>query len=249
MKRGWMKLRIKEIIHENHDTRTLHFVDHEEGGRCFDYIPGQYLTFRFDDLTNKPIARSYTMSSSPCEEDYVSVTIKEISKGVASEFLCRRSKVGDVLRAKGPIGKFCYFSEQDQPHLVMVAAGSGVTPFTSMLREYAPHLGKNGAPHKMTLLVSYRSREDLINWDALQSVAKLPNIRIVTTLSRENATDQGFLFGRITETMLERVLGEDLENSTFMTCGPKEMMELTKHFLRKHHVPMDRIKIESYEST
>lgn len=249
IKRGWMKLRINKVVQENHDTRTLFFVDDEEGGRAFDYVPGQYLTFRFDELGERAIARSYTMSSSPCEPDHVAVTVKIIQKGLASEFLCGNAKVGDILRARGPIGKFCYFPETDAPHLAMIAAGSGVTPFTSMLREYAPHLGKEGAPKRMTLLVSYRSTNDLINWDTLKEVSKIPGVRVITTLSRENAEDKGFLFGRIDENMLKRVFHEELENTTFMTCGPKDMMNLITHYLRLNHVPKERIKIESYEST
>jgi NAD(P)H-flavin reductase len=108
-------------------------------------------------------------------------------------------------------------------------------------------LGKNGAPSRMTLLVSYRSREDLINWDTLTSVSKIPGVRVVTTLSREEA--DGFLHGRINEEILKKVFMEDLKNTTFMTCGPQEMMKLTSDFLRAHHVSNDHIKIESYEST
>ncbi len=248
IKRGWMNLRVSQVIHETLDTRTFYFVDHEDGGRAFDYRPGQYLTFRFDELGPKPIARSYTMSSSPCESDYVAVTIKEMHKGVVSQFFVQDVKIGDVLRARGPIGKFCYFSGQDQEHLAMIAAGSGVTPFTSMLREYAPHLGEEGAPKRMTLLVSYRSTDDLINWDLLQEVSKVPGIRIVTTLSRQDARDLGFLYKRIDADMLRSVFSEDLSKTTFMTCGPQEMMDLSANFLKEQGVPPQCIKIESYET-
>lgn len=249
IKRGWMKLRISDIIDETHDTRTLYFVDDEEGGRAFDYIPGQYLTFRFDDLGPKPIVRSYTMSSSPCEPEAVAVTVKELHRGVVSEYLCRRAKVGDTLRARGAIGKFCYFPETDAPHLAMVAAGSGVTPFTSMLREYAPQLGKQGlAPSRMTLLVSFRTEDDLINWDVLQEAAKVPGVRVFTTLTRQNDEKNGFFYGRINEDMLHRVFSESFKDTTFMTCGPQEMMDLTCNFLRKHHVSNDHIKVESYDT-
>lgn len=243
-----MKLKIHRIVQETHDTRTLYFVDEEEGGRVFDYTPGQYLTFRFDGLTPKPIARSYTISSSPCEENYVAITVKELTKGIVSEYLCRNAKEGDVLRARGPIGKFCYFEGEDAPHLAMVAAGSGVTPFTSMLREYGPHLGKDGAPKQMTLLVSYRSQKDLINWESLQEVAKIPGVKVLTTLSREDATGDGFFKGRIDRDLMKEVFHGQYENTTFMTCGPIEMMEMVMSFLKEHHVDNNRVKIESYES-
>lgn len=247
-----MKLRITKIIRENHETRTLYFEDADEGGRAFDYIAGQYITFRFDDLTRKPIARSYTLSSSPCEENQLAVTVKGLHGGIVSQYLCEGAKVGDILRARGPMGKFCYFADKDAPHLAMIAAGSGVTPFTSMLREYSSRLGSAEAPQKMTLLVSYRSQNDLINWDLLQKVAQIEGVRILTTLSREDARDQGFYHGRIREELLEEIFcafpKHTLQNTTFMTCGPQEMMDLVVSFLRKHEVPEARIKVESYES-
>lgn len=245
-KKGWMKLRITEIVRETHDTKTLFFVDHEDGGRAFDYIAGQYLTFRFDDLGSRPIARSYTMSSSPCEPDHIAVTVKKIGEGLASSYFLEKAKVEDILRARGPIGRFCYAPEKDKGHLAMVAAGSGVTPFVSMLREFAPKLGQSNVPQRMSLLVSYRSTQDLISWPLLTQYNKLPGIRVITTLSREQTP--GFWHGRIDQAMLEKTFAGEYNRTTFMTCGPQEMMDLTVAFLREQGVPDEHIKMESYEN-
>lgn len=250
IKRGWMNLQIVKISTETHDTKTLYLVDQEMGGRAFDYRAGQYLTFRFDALAAKPLVRSYTIASSPCEADYITITVKVLDKGIVSNFLCHGLKAGDILRARGPIGRFCYFPEKDQKHLAMVAAGSGVTPFVSIMREYYQRLGASDAPQKMTLLVSYRSTEDLISWPELTTMQKHPGIRIITTLSREKSEDKGFLFGRINNQMLTEVFNkDDLAHTTFMTCGPQEMMDSTCQFLNDHKVPSDQIKVESYETT
>ena len=64
-KKGWMNLKVSKIVSETHDTKTFYLEDADDGGLVFDYIAGQYLTFRFDTLSEKPIVRSYTMSSSP----------------------------------------------------------------------------------------------------------------------------------------------------------------------------------------
>lgn len=250
IKRGWMNLQITKIVTETHDTKTLYLADQETGGKAFDYKAGQYLTFRFDTLAAKPLVRSYTIASSPCEEDYVTITVKVLDKGIVSNFLCHGLKPGDILRARGPIGRFCYFPDKDQKHLAMVAAGSGVTPFVSIMREYYRRLGDSDAPQKMTLLVSYRSTEDLISWSDLTAIQKYPGVRIVTTLSREKAEDKGFLFGRIDTQMLKDVFSkDDLKHMTFMTCGPQEMMDATCQFLKDYHVPSEQIKVESYETT
>ena len=66
-KKGWMNLKVVDVVHETHDTDTFYLVNEDEGERAFDYIAGQYLTFRFDGVQDKPLVRSYTMSSSPLD--------------------------------------------------------------------------------------------------------------------------------------------------------------------------------------
>lgn len=246
VKRGWMPLQITKIIDETNDTKTFVFEDAEDKGRQFDYVPGQYLTFRYDGVEAKPLVRSYTMSSSPCIPNETHVTVKRVEGGVISNWMCDRLKVGDVLKARGPIGKFCYFAEDDAPNLVMIAAGSGVTPFTSMLREFTSKEPTAKAPKTMTLLVSFRSTKDLINQDALKIASDHPTTKIVTTLTREKA--EGFLSGRISEEMLESVLENQLYDHTFMTCGPVPMMDMVVEFLKEKGVPENRIKLETFEN-
>ncbi len=244
IKRGWMNLLVTRIIQETSDCRTLIFVDNEEQNCPFDYIAGQYLTFRFDDLSAKPVVRSYTMSSSPNQENFIAVTVKEVENGFISKHLCRDVKPGDILRARGPIGKFTYFPQTDPKHLVMIGAGSGVTPFLSMLRQFSPHLGKMGYPDKMTLLASFRSSQDIICSQELKSYEKHPNIKIEQTLSREKT--QGFRHGRISGTMLAEVIANDFHGKVFLTCGPVAMMDEITQKVLSHAVDPTFMRMESF---
>ena len=245
IKRGWMNLRVDKVIPETHDTKTLYLVDAEEGGCAFDYQPGQYLTFRFDHLAPKPIVRSYTMSSSPCQKTHIEVTIKTVLHGHVSHYLCEKIVEGDILRARGPIGRFGYDPQKDLPRLVMIAAGSGVTPFLSMLREYVRDGSlAGGTPQEMVLLVSYRSEEDLIGWDLLEEVQQHPNVRIIVTLTRQHHPD--FLFGRINEALLTQVLGGDFSNRTYFLCGPEGLLTSMPPFLLQAGVEPHSIKMESF---
>ena len=247
IKRGWMNLRIAFIIRETPDTLTLYLVDHEEGGRCFDYYAGQYLTFRFDTIAPKPLVRSYTMSSSPLEQEYIAVTVKETADGFISRYLTKEIKVGDILRARGPIGKFCYHPQTDRGHLVMIAAGSGVTPFISIIREYAARLEQEDCPHKMTLVVGFRRREDVICHDLLQQWRKIPGLSIFICLSQEPAiADADYHAGRIDSSYLAEVFAGDLADCTFMTCGPEGLMLNSLEFLRSRGVDDERIHNESF---
>ncbi len=245
IKRGWMNLRVSAIVDETHDTKTFVLVDADEGGRQFDYDAGQYLTFRFDNIEAKPLVRSYTMSSSPNQKDFIAFTVKRVEKGLVSNWLCDQIKEGDVMRARGPIGKFCYQPTKHREHLIMVAAGSGVTPFVSMLREHSSKLGQQGSPKKMTLLVAYRSQQDLICWQDLLAVKNIPGITVKTTLTREESTEE-FLHGRPNPNMLDAVFGSEYANATFMTCGPEEMMNMVVEHCRSKGAPEEQVELESF---
>lgn len=248
VKRGWMNLKVIKVIEETHDTKTFVMVDADEGGRPWDYWAGQYLTFRFDNIAEKPIVRSYTMSSSPNQLETCAFTVKRVEKGLISNWLCDHVKIGDVLRARGPIGRFIYEPEKDLGHLVMIAAGSGVTPFVSIMREFGDKLGAKGSPTKMSLLVSYRSRNDLILWEDLQNFTSKTGCHVYVTLSRDEAASNEFWQGRINQDMIECVVAKDFANCTFMSCGPTAIMDLTGDVARAHGVPSEQIKTESFES-
>jgi len=248
VKRGWMNLLVTRVIHETPDTDTFIMVDAEENKRAFDYIAGQYLTFRFDNVGDKPIVRSYTMSSSPCQADHVAFTVKRVDQGLISNWLCDNVRAGSILRARGPIGRFCYDPAHDKKHLFMIAAGSGVTPFVSIMREHANSLGKKGSPDKMTLLVSYRSTKDLICWEDLNALRNTPGCRVIVTLSREHAEKEDFLHGRINESMLVDAIAGDYGNITFMSCGPQAMMDLGRDHALSKGVAPEHFKTESFES-
>lgn len=268
VKRGWMNLKITQITDETHDTKTFCFVDNDEGGLPFDYTPGQYLTFRYDTLAAKPVVRSYTMSSAQQDGDFAAVTVKRVEGGLVSNWMCDELRPGDVLRARGPIGRFVYEAAHDTKHLFFVAGGSGVTPFFSMLKGYAGSLGAPDAPSSLTLLVSYRTRDDIIFHQELLDLASIPGIRVFITFTRSapeirevvGARDadrpsvpQGLkvFTGRIDEHLLNAAwaeAGTPLSATTFFTCGPVPMMNLVQSHFLAQGVPQGRIKLESFES-
>lgn len=238
-----MPLRVTDVVAETHDTKTFHLVD-AEAGRCqFDYHAGQYLTFRFDNFQGKPIARSYTMSSSPLQEDFVSITVKRTVGGKVSNWLYDNLKVGMVLRARGALGKFCYDSDSDQSHLFMIAAGSGVTPFLSIIRQFM-HPKVASPPTSMSLLVSYRTMQDRIGWQELKAFSRKDRFNLYLTLTGEKTAD--FRYGRIAPNMLAEVVGSSMAGKTFMICGPEAMMRTAIDFLLANGADKKQIKTESF---
>jgi ferredoxin-NADP reductase len=245
-KKGWMALTIDDIRHEAPDTLTYILVDKDEPtGIGFDYEAGQYLTFRFDTVTAKPLVRSYTMSSSPCQKGFVAVTVKKVDDGVVSSWLIDAAKKGDVLRARGPIGKFCYFPNAHHKRLFMVGAGSGVTPFVSILREWDNVLRSRPGDAKLELLGVFRSKSDIICAKELEDVAKNPDIKIHYALTRETASGHSFYSGRPTPEMLDKAIG-NYQDTTYMICGPEGLMTTVISHLKHHGVQDKDILTESF---
>jgi ferredoxin-NADP reductase len=242
-----MDLRVVATREDNHLTRTLFLEDAHEGGRVFDYLAGQYLTFRFDTISPKPIARSYSLSSAPREPNQIALTVKQIPNGIASKYLCSQVQEGDILRARGPMGNFCYHQSKDHPHLVMIAAGSGVTPFLSIMKENI--LGTAVTP--MSLIVGYPSEEESICLHDLRQWSLLPSIKIGVSFSKKNSPSkhhETVFQGRIDGATIHQFLGGEYQNKTYMICGPTSFMDLITHHLTDQGVLTEAIKVESFLS-
>jgi ferredoxin-NADP reductase len=246
VKRGWMNLKVVRLVQETHDSKTIFFVDADEGCYQFDYFAGQYLTFRFDNLSKPPAVRSYTMSSFPRQKNEVAITVKKIDKGFISDYLCDQIKLGDILRARGPIGKFVFDATNFNSHLVMIAGGSGITPFYSIAKEYENVLGSNNCPEKLTIVVSYKSKNDLIFYNDLVALNKKKNIEVVIFLTREKDPVSGLEIGRLDEKRFLNIFDQDLSNKTFMVCGPDPLTDLVKKSLEKNSVSLNNFITESF---
>ena len=61
------------------------------------------------------------------------LTVKRVSGGLVSNWMCDELKLGSQLRVRGPAGRFSCFNYPSRKFL-FIAAGSGVTPIMSMCR-------------------------------------------------------------------------------------------------------------------
>jgi hypothetical protein len=130
-----MNLLLAQIEQQTHDTKTLRFQIPKE--RQLRAKPGQFLTFQWT-IDGQRVMRSYTISSSPVHVNYVEITPKCMENGCVSVFLNERAKPGQTVEARGPYGQF-YFDETVHKSIVLIAAGSGITPMISMLRYIDDH--------------------------------------------------------------------------------------------------------------
>lgn len=232
-----MNLLLAQIDQQTHDTKTLRFqIPKEIKLRA---KPGQFLSFQWP-IDGQRVMRSYTISSSPIHRNYVEITPKRTDNGYVSVFLNESVKPGLRVEARGPYGQF-YFDETVHKSIVLIAAGSGITPMISMLR-YIDDLRLNTS---VTLLYCVRTSTDIIFQTELERLGmSLPNFKYEVCLSRPEPTWKGHS-GRLTAAFVSPYL-TDLDSPTFFLCGPKGFMDNARQILSTLDVQQERILQESF---
>ena len=73
----------------------------------FTFVPGQFLNVAFW-IGGARMNRSYSISSSPTQREYVDLTVRREPRGAVSRHIDDLLKVGDPIEAGGPVGKFTF---------------------------------------------------------------------------------------------------------------------------------------------
>src|SRR6476660_8773301 len=96
------------------------------------HLPGQYLRVGVD-VDGVRLWRTYSLTHGPRRDRCISITVKAISGGVVSNHLVHHAEVGAMVQLEQAEGEFVL--PQPLPgKLLLVTAGSGITPVIGMLR-------------------------------------------------------------------------------------------------------------------
>lgn len=235
------------IVDETSDVKTFYFV--AEPAVQFCYKPGQFVNLEVI-IKGKPVIRPYSISSSPTRPYHLSLTVKRVPSpsdqpehppGLVSNWLHDHLKVGDCVKViGGAIGQFtCVPDVPDK--LLLVSAGSGITPMMSMLRWIQDTL----IECDVVFLHSATSPDQIIFRRELEAIAaQMPNLRLAITTTRAQSTWMG-LTGRISEAMLALVVPDLLERSVFV-CGSTGFMQSVRSALESLKFPMQNYQEESF---
>ncbi len=230
----------KKIQQETHDVKTFIFdYPKSETVNTFQYFPGQHINFTVNIAGNKQHC-CYTLSSSPTEDDYVSITIKRIPGGVISNYLHDHFQVGQSISTSNASGNF-YLPEPIPQKILLLSAGSGITPMLSMLRFMAENQCKN----QVIFLHSAHGEADLIARSEIEDLARQHGrCKVVYTLTQPVKPDwQGFQ-GRITKQMFRGI--PQLTNYHVFTCGPKLFRQAAQQIFKALRLPRNQYHFESF---
>lgn len=230
-------LRLSEIISETDSTSTLRMVPAD--GALPPFLAGQYVNL-FVEIDGVATSRPFSISSPP-GKPYYDLTIRRMPGGFVSGYLLDRVKAGEAFESTAPSGSFYYEPLISTTSLVLLAGGSGITPFASITREVA----SKGLPLDIHIIYGSRDPEDIVFKDELDELsASNPNIRLDVVISEPPEGWRG-LCGFINREMISELVGE-IDGKTFFICGPPAMYPLCEGALEAMGVPGRLIRKEAY---
>ncbi|MBV8439147.1 MAG: hybrid-cluster NAD(P)-dependent oxidoreductase [Hyphomicrobiales bacterium] len=236
-RRGKLPLRCVHVVDETRNVKTFHFV--AEPPKLFSYRPGQFLTFELP-IDGKIVRRSYSISASPSRPYSLSVTVKRVESGLASNWLHDNLKVGVTLFADGPNGKFTCLGEEGGPYL-FISGGSGVTPVMAMSRWL-----HDTAPDVDVCFLHYaQGPKDFIFERELRLMERhRPAFRCIFVCTSDAEGWDGPK-GRISAESLS-VLVPDAMTRWIYLCGPVPFMATAREILERNGFDMSRFRQESF---
>jgi len=228
---------ITAIKDQTHDVKTFTIKSPTD----FNFISGQYCLVSFvDNEKFKDQRKPFTFTNSPTDKGFIELTIKKIGPFTTALFSL---KIGDLLKIRGPIGKFLNFDETIKKDVVLIAGGSGITPFMSIIR-YS--LAKN-LPNKIIMFNGNRTVDDIIFREDLEKIDdEEDNIKIINSLTRETSADWKGERGRIDKDMIKRYVN-NLSKHLWYICGPPPMIKAMKAMLKELDLAEEDKRIDPWE--
>lgn len=226
-------LRVSAVVDETADTKSLIFDVPDELAETFRYRPGQFLTLRLA-VGTRHVPRCYSMSSAPALDAAPRVTIKRVTGGAGSNWVCDHVKPGDVIDVMAPAGVFTPRAVDGD--FLLFAGGSGVTPVYSILRSVlAAGRGRvfliyaNRNAHSIVfgneldaLAAEHPARFSLVHW--LDSQQGVPSVAQLGELAQPWRAAEAFI------------------------CGPSAFMDAAVAALHAIDMKHERIHVERFVS-
>lgn len=206
---------------------------------------GQYVDITVTTEEGETITRSFSMANPPSEAQRLSFIIKKYPDGKFSGQLDDGGiRIGADVTVVGPYGS-CFRREGREGPLVLVAAGSGMSPIWSILHD---HLA-SGEQRPVHFFYGARTERDLFHLDRIAAlVERHPEVSFLPVLSHceADSTWQG-LRGFVHEQVRERLRELGIEGQGDVhACGPPPMIDALNPVLFMLDFDVDRIFFDKF---
>lgn len=232
----WREFELFERIDVSHDSRIFRFKlqspEHRLG------LPVGHHMFLQAPVDGHPIVRAYTPVSRDTDLGIFELCVKvyfpnkhpKFPEGGKMTGFLENMKIGDMIKAKGPLGHFEYVSRGQivlnrrnlsAAKLGFIAGGSGLTPCYQILQAIFDDKNDHTEVH---MLYANRTEEDILMREELDKMAaERGNIHIHYLLTQPSEGWTGFT-GYVTKELIEKTMPEASPRHMICMCGPPLMI-------------------------
>lgn len=169
--------------------------------------PGQHINLGVE-VDGHRLTRSY--SPTRLDDGRLAITVKRISGGKVSQHLADDARIGEVFELGQAFGEMT-LPKPDGQRLLLLAAGSGITPMRALLRQ----LDVAGMPGKVDLIYWARRREELCFTEEFAAMAaRHPDFNLQLALTRDPLSPSARVDGFALD-----ALGA-IGSAQVLVCGP-----------------------------
>lgn len=228
------------------DAISLSFQLPSELAETFRFEAGQYLTLQAQ-INGQEVRRAYSLCEAPAN-GLLKVGIKRVKDGLFSNFAFDQLKEGDQLQVMPPQGQFVWPAQPKGTSLMLIAAGSGITPILSIVQTAL----KDPQVEQLALLYGNRAAKDsMFREDLIQlQQSHADRFQLIEVFSREK--EDNALFGRIGKPIVNYMLKSRLADWNFdhyYLCGPEGMIDEVSSTLKEAGAGKEQIHFELFTSS
>ncbi|GAA4545298.1 ferredoxin--NADP reductase [Pseudonocardia xishanensis] len=230
------RLRVHEVVTETHDSRSVVLDVPPELAPRFRYAPGQFLTLRVPGgADGTASARCYSLASAPEVDERLTVTVKRVTGGSVSNWICDNLEQGHEVEVLPPAGRFTPRSlDRD---LLLLAGGSGITPVMSIARSVLER-----GQGRVTLLYANRDERSVIFADRLRELSARFADRLTVVHLLQSVE------GLPTVERLRGLCAPHVEKDGAFICGPAAFMDTAAQALTGAGMAREKIVVERFVS-
>ena len=228
-----------------------HLAFEREDGKPFAFVPGQFIQIHFRYADGTPTKRSYSVGTigvdGATSVPVLEIAVSYVEGGAATELLSRLEE-GGMVDASGPYGRFCLQDGDANRRYLLVATGTGVTPYRAMLPLIRRLSEARGC--RFDLVYGARTEAELLYGDEFEAFAReVPGFAFHPCFSRVPRAVPGpnDRVGRV-QVALE-ALAPDPAGDIAYLCGNPEMVDQCFAMLKEAGLPIAHIRREKYVSS
>jgi CDP-4-dehydro-6-deoxyglucose reductase len=222
---------VREIDYLATDVVRL-CLDHDPD---FKYRPGQFLELIANDL----LKRHYSIASFQDACDHLELHIKLHPSGQMSRYVSEELKISSKLHIAGPLGTCIYEGvDPDQP-IVLVGAGTGLSPLVGIKREALHRLHRG----PIRLYHGARTGSGLYMHDYLEALAKRHDNFDYVSCQLDSEIEEE---RDIAAVVLNRET--NLSDPTFFLCGGAGLVNRLKRELFMKGASLKKIRSDVFTS-